>query len=326
VGPGQIGLAGVAPLDRAGAGELAFLASARYLPYFQRSSAGAVLLSPAFKDVGAGPATRIVVPDVYRALRVVIEDMYPPPAVRWSIHPTARIGRGARWSGRVAVGPYAVVGADVELGPNCTIGAHAEIGDGAQLGEGCRLESHVVVYPGAVIGDRAVLRAGARVGGPGFGYVRTASGHQRLPHVGRCVLGADVEVGANSTLDRGSIDDTVIGDGTKVDNLVQIGHNVRIGERCLIMAQVGIAGSTQVDDDVILAGQAGLAGHLRVGRAARIAAQSGVIGDIGAGETVSGYPARRHHQVLRQAAALARLAPLAGQLERIATRDVPAGR
>jgi UDP-3-O-[3-hydroxymyristoyl] glucosamine N-acyltransferase len=146
-------------------------------------------------------------------------------------------------------------------------------------------------------------------------------GHEKIPHVGRCIIGDDVEIGANSTLDRGSVDDTVVGPGTKIDNLVQIGHNCRIGARCLLMSQVGVAGSMHVEDDVILAGQVGLAGHFTVGRGARIAAQSGVMADVPAGATYFGYPARPHREALRAVAVLYRLAKIANQLEELVERD-----
>jgi UDP-3-O-[3-hydroxymyristoyl] glucosamine N-acyltransferase len=179
-----------------------------------------------------------------------------------------------------------------------------------------------VIGPQVKLGDRVVVRSGARVGNVGYAYAASENGHVPLPHVGGCILENEVAVGSNTTIDRGSIGDTVIGAGTKIDNLVQVAHNVRIGRRCLIMAQVGIAGSSELEDDVLLAGQAGLAGHLKVGRQARVAAQAGVIGDIPAGATVSGYPARSHREVLRQSAALRRLTRLTSSLERMVDADV----
>jgi UDP-3-O-[3-hydroxymyristoyl] glucosamine N-acyltransferase len=318
IGREDVQLAGVAPLERAGPGDLALLAAARYLPLLQQSGAGAVMVTPEFRGVATGPTTRIVVTSAHRALRLVLDALYPAPAPAWGVHPTAGLGRGTRWEGRVAIGAHASVGAGVRLGPDCQIGAHVMIGDGVRMGAGCRVGAHATLHAATVLGDRAVIHAGARVGGDGFGFVRDSDGGVagRLPHVGRCWIGDDVEIGANTTVDRGSIGDTVIGSGTKVDNLVQIAHNVRIGARCIIMAQTGIAGSTVIEDDVVLAGQAGLAGHLTVHRGALVAAQAGVIGDVPAGETVSGYPARRHREVLRQAAALRRLTPLVDQLER----------
>jgi UDP-3-O-[3-hydroxymyristoyl] glucosamine N-acyltransferase len=161
-----------------------------------------------------------------------------------------------------------------------------------------------------------MVQAGARLGSDGFGYVFRNGIHDKIPHIGRCIIEDDVEIGANSTIDRGSFDDTVIGAGTKIDNLVQIGHNVRIGRLCLIMAQAGIAGSARIGDGVVIAGQAGLGGHITVGDGARLAGQAGVFGDVPAGETWSGYPARPHRQSLRASAAVLRLAEIIKKLER----------
>ena len=321
IGKADTILAGVAPLEHASASDLSFLASGRYLPYFQRTSAGAVLLTPEFREVAAGPATRIVVADTHHALAHALAAFYPGPPTAWGIHPTASIGRGARWRSRVSLGPFAVLGKDVRLGQDCVIGPFAVIEDGAVLGDECRIGPHAVVHTTAHLGHRVVLKPGARVGAPGFGFAPSGVGHIHIPHVGGCRLEDDVEVGANTTIDRGSVGDTVVGAGTKIDNLVQVAHNVRIGERCLIMAQAGLAGTTVVEDDVILAGQAGLADHVTVGRGARVAAQAGVIGHIPAGATVSGYPARPHREVLRQAGALRRLTRITSSLERIVEQD-----
>jgi UDP-3-O-[3-hydroxymyristoyl] glucosamine N-acyltransferase len=164
------------------------------------------------------------------------------------------------------------------------------------------------------------LHAGVRIACDGFGYVQVGGTHQKIPHVGRCIIEDDVEVGANSTLDRGSIDDTVVGAGTRIDNLVHVAHNVRIGRSCLIMAQVGIAGSVHIGDGCVLAGQVGVSGHHRVGAGARLAAQAGVFGDIPAGETWSGYPARPHKEALRAYAALFKLAGMMRQLQQLLER------
>ena len=317
-GPADIRLAGVAPLERARPGEISLLASSRYLPYFQRTSAGAVLLTPDLRMVRGGPATRIVVADPRRAVQRLLREMYPSATQTWGVDPAARIGKAARWAGRIAVAAGAVLEPGVELGEDCIIGPFAVIGAESRLGDHCEVGAQAVIAPGTVLGRHVLIKSGARVGGTGFGYLQGPEGAQRLDHVGRCILGDGVEVGANSTIDRGSVGDTIVGADTKIDNLVHIGHNVRIGRGCLIMAQVGIAGSTTVGDEVMLAGQAGLADNLTVGNGARIGAQSGIIGDIAAGAVVSGYPARAHREVLRQAAALRRLAPLVDRLERIA--------
>lgn len=320
IGPPETMIAGVASLDEAGPGDASFLASRVYLPYFQASRAGVVLVSPAFRDVTPGPQTRVVVRDPRVAVRAVLARLAPAEPAVWGIAATARVGRGCRWRGRVAIGPGAVLGAAVTLGADCRIGAHAILGDGATLGDGCRLDAGVVIGAGAVLGHRVVVQAGARVGIEGFAFAATPEGHTRVPHGGGCRIGDEVEIGANTTIARGSLGATAIGPGTKLDNLVHVGHNVRVGARCLIMAQVGIAGTVTVGNDVVIAGQAGLADHLVVGDRARLAAQSGVIGDVAPGASVSGYPARDHRQVLRQSAALARLAPLVSTLERVAAR------
>jgi UDP-3-O-[3-hydroxymyristoyl] glucosamine N-acyltransferase len=323
IGNADVILAGIAPLDRAGPGDLSILTDRRFLSAFTGSNAGAVLVSQKFRDASAGPPVRIVVPDPHQALVRVLAAFAPPEPIEWGIHPTATVGSGTQWSGRVAIGPYAVLGHAVSLGSDCIIGPHAIIGAGVSLGDHCRIGAHATLEGSTALGDEVVLNAGARVGTPGFGYAPTTAGHDWLPHLGRCVIGDRVEIGANTTVDRGSVDDTVIGADTKIDNLVQVAHNVRIGPRCLILAQVGIAGTTTIEEDAVLGGQAGLAGHLAVGRGARVAAQSGVIGDIPAGATVSGYPARSHRDVLRQAAALKRLTPIISKLERIASDVAP---
>ncbi len=318
IGHPDASVVGVASLDEAGPDDLSFLASATYLPYFQASSAGVVLVAPAFREAATGPATYIVVSDPRRALARILDELAPSPPPAWGIAGTARIGRGCRWTGRIVIGEYAVLGSGVTLGRDCTLGPGVGVGDGALLGDDCRIGAAAMIAPGAVLGNRVVVKPGARVGTPGFAWVGTGTQRSHLRHVGACRIGNDVEIGANATVDRGSVGATVIGDGTKIDNLVHVAHNVRIGAGCVIMAQVGIAGSTIVEDDVLIAGQAGLAGQLRVGRAARLAAQSGVIGDIPAGATVSGYPARDHRTVLRHTAVVARLAPIVTTLERLA--------
>jgi UDP-3-O-[3-hydroxymyristoyl] glucosamine N-acyltransferase len=210
-----------------------------------------------------------------------------------------------------------VVGSGASLGDGVWIGAHSVIGDGARVGERSRIYPNVSVYPGTDIGARVRVHSGAVLGSDGFGYVFRDGEHARVPHVGRCIIGDDVEIGANTTVDRGSIDDTVIGNGTKIDNLVQIGHNVRVGRLCLIMSQVGISGSTHIEDGCVLAGQAGIGGHITIGAGARIAGQAGVFGDVPAGESWSGYPARPHRESLRATGALFKLPGMLKKIEQL---------
>ncbi len=309
VGPTDVSVVAVAPLERAGPGDLSFLASARYLPYLQPSRASIVLCAESFAAAPGGPATRIIVPDPHAALLAVLAVLYPPPVWTPGVHPTAVIGPGTQWDDPVAIGPHVVLGRDVVLGRNVRVGAHCVVGDGVTIGEDTELQPHVTCYTGTAIGRRVVIQAGVRLGSDGFGYIPGRDGglHRKIPHVGRCVIGDDVEIGANCCIDRGSVDDTIIGDGTKLDNLVHIAHNVQVGKRCLILALAGIAGSSRVEDDVIIAGEVGVSDHVTIGRGARVLVQAGVIGDIPPGTTVWGTPARPHRDVLRANAALYRM-------------------
>ena len=320
MGPGTATVAGIAPLERAGPGDLSFLASPRYVPYFERTSASVVLVAPALESSPGGPETRIIVAEPYTALLVVLPVLYPQAVWEPGIHPSAALGRGATWQEPVAIGPHACLGTGVQLGKNVRIGAGCVLGDGVAVGDDTQLYPGVTLYSGTALGKRVIVHAGAVLGSDGFGYIPGKSGeeHRKIPHVGRCLIGDDIEIGANTCIDRGSVDDTVIGSGTKIDNLVHIAHNVRIGARCLIMAQAGIAGSVQVEDDVIIAGQAGISDHLTIGRGARLLVQSGHIADVPADATLFGYPARPHREFLRAQAALYRLAKIVDELEDLA--------
>ncbi len=317
VGPGTVTVAGIAPLERAGPGDLSFLASPRYAPYFERTSASVVLVAPALEGTNGGPETRIVVPDPYAALLVVLPVLYPQAVWEAGVHPTAVIGRGATWQEPIAIGPHAVIGHEVQLGRNVRIGAACVLGDGVAVGDDTELYPGVTLYAGTALGKRVIVHAGAVLGSDGFGYIPGKDGeaHRKIPHVGRCLIGDDIEIGANTCIDRGSVDDTVIGSGTKIDNLVHIAHNVRIGARCLIMAQAGIAGSCQVEDDVIIGGQSGISDHLTIGRGARLLVQSGHIANVPAKATLFGTPARAHREFLRAQATMYRLAKIVDELE-----------
>ena len=317
IGDGKTAVSGVAPLDRAGGSELSILSSAKYAPMLAATRAGIVLIDPEFRDVVGQPRARIIVEQPLEKLLSLLPRLYPEKPLVPGVAATARIGKGAVLGERVSIGEYAVIGAGAKLGEGVMIGAHCVIGDAASIGESSRLSPGVTLYPGATLGARTIVHSGARIGSDGFGYVFRDGAHHKIPHVGRCIIGDDVEIGANTTIDRGSIDDTVVGSGTKIDNLVHIAHNVRIGAKCLLMAQVGIAGSATIGDGVILAGQAGLGGHLSIGAGARIGAQAGVFGDVPAGETWSGYPARPHKDSLRALAASFKLAGMMRRLEKL---------
>jgi UDP-3-O-[3-hydroxymyristoyl] glucosamine N-acyltransferase len=315
LGDGGVVLTAVGPLDRAGPGTLTLAVSPRYAGALEASRAGAVLVPPGLADSPAGPAARIVVGDPYGSIVQVIRRLFPAAAGPPGIDPTARIGPGCELGADVAIGPHVVLGREVRLADRCRLAEGVSIGDGVTIGEDSRLDARVICYPGARIGRRVILKAGAVIGGDGFGYLSRGAVHERIPHVGGCIIGDDVEIGSNSCVDRGSLDDTVIGQGTKLDNLVHVGHNVRIGERCLLMAGVGVAGSTRLGDDVILAGHVGVTDHLTIGDRVQVAAKSAVISNVPAGSVFSGNPARPNRQVLRAQAALYRLAPIVGELE-----------
>jgi UDP-3-O-[3-hydroxymyristoyl] glucosamine N-acyltransferase len=317
LGDGGVRLTGVASIDRAGPGTLTLAVSSHYAAALEASRAAAVLLPPSLEGSPAGPAARIVVADPYGAMARVIPRLFPPTARSPGVDPTARIGPDCRLGADVAIGPFVVLGRGVQLGDRCHLAEGVSLGDGVVVGEDSRMDARVICYPGARIGRRVILKAGAVIGGDGFGYLSRGSGHERIPHVGGCVIGDDVEIGSNSCVDRGSLDDTVIGQGTKLDNLVHVGHNVRIGERCLLMAGVGVAGSTRLGNDVILAGHVGVTDHLTIGDRVQVAAKSAVIGNVPAGSVFSGHPARPNRQVLRAQAALYRLAPIVGDLENL---------
>jgi UDP-3-O-[3-hydroxymyristoyl] glucosamine N-acyltransferase len=281
------------------------------------TKAGIVLVDPEFRDITGQPRARIIVTQPLEKLISLLPRLYPETPPARGVAATARIGQGVVLGERVSIGEYAVIGPGSRLAEGVTIGAHCVIGEGVSIGKGTLLWPGVTVYRGATIGARSILHSGVRIGCDGFGYVFRDGAHRKIPHVGRCVIGDDVEIGANSTIDRGSIDDTVIGSGTKIDNLVHIAHNVRLGEKCLVMAQVGVAGSTTIGDGAILAGQAGIGGHISIGAGARVGAQAGVFGNVPAGESWSGYPARPHRDSLRASAALFKLAGMMRRLEKL---------
>ncbi len=304
---------GVGPLDGAGPVEVSFLENRRYAPLLGETRAGAVVLAAEFADRLPAGCAAIVTAHPYLGFGRIAARLHPAPPPRGGLHPTAVVDPTARLGEGCEVGPYAVIGAGAEIGAGCAIGPHAVIGDGVVLGEGCRIGAGVSVSH-CIAGRRVVLHPGARIGQEGFGFAVTPEGRfETMPQLGRVLLGDFVEVGANSCIDRGSQADTVIGAGTRLDNLVQIGHNVRTGAACVIVAQVGIAGSAVIGNGVQLGGQAGLTGHLHIGDRARVGAQAGVMNDVPAGQDVVGSPAWPARETLRAFAALRRLAAKPGK-------------
>lgn len=321
VGDPAVVIRGVAPLDRAAPDELGFLSHRRYAEWFATTRAGVVIVGESLANATAPACTLVFVEKPADAMLGVLAMFRREEPRVTGVHPRAVLADDVVVGDGVSVEAGAVVADGVVLGDRCWIGANATIGAGTRIGADARVHPNASVHAWCEIGDRVVIHSGASIGREGFGYVPTERGIARIPHIGRCVLEHDVDIGANSCIDRGSVDDTIIGAGTKIDNLVHVAHNVRIGRMCLIASGVGIAGSTRIGDGVQFGGQAGINGHITIGSRATIAGQAGVFGDVPAGETWSGYPARPHREQLRAAAALVRLGRLIRPLERLLSRE-----
>ncbi|MXX71951.1 MAG: UDP-3-O-(3-hydroxymyristoyl)glucosamine N-acyltransferase [Gemmatimonadetes bacterium] len=317
VGSGNAAFRRVSPVHDAGPEDLALLTDRRYATELPNCGARALLVSEDLSMLEGGPVDRLVVADPHEALVTLLAILHPAPTQRWDIHPSAAIDGTATLAGRISVGPNVVIGAGATIGSDARIGANCVIGERVEVGAGTVLFPNVTLYPGCVLGQRVIVHAGTRIGVDGFGYVQQDGKHAKVPQVGGCVIEDDVEIGANCAIDRGSIGCTRIGAGSKLDNLVHLGHNVVIGRNSLVVAQVGVAGSTRTGDGVALGGQAGLVGHLKIGAGAKIGAQAGVISDVAPGQVVSGYPARDHRSYLKAMARLMRLPDVVKRIERI---------
>ena len=311
-------ISGVASPERARQTHLIFVEGAKQLPRAARSLARCVI-APAGVALEEKTLLRATNPKLAFAQAAAL--LLPAPRVAApGVHPTAAVSPGARIGEGAAVGPYAVIDEGATIGPGCQIGPFCCVGQGAALGANCVLYPHVVLYPGVKLGQGVVLHAGVVVGGDGFGYVSGEGRHWKFPQIGRAVIGDEVEIGCNSCVDRAALEDTVVGAGTKIDNLVQVGHNVQIGEGSLIAAQAGLAGSSVVGRQVVIGGQVGIADHVRIEDGAIIGAQAGIPTGkrIAAGEPVWGTPARPIRKYLQQLAWLARLSEVGDRLLNLA--------
>lgn len=300
-------VAGVAPLQAATPADVSFFHNAKYLDALAGTRAGAVLVAARHAPRVPASTVPLVVPDPLAAWARVAALFHPVPPPMPGIHPAAVVAPDAAIDPTADIGPFAVIGAGARIGPRCRIGAHATIGPACELGADCRIGPHASLSH-ALLGARVYVYPGARIGQEGFGFAVTPEGFLSIPQLGRVLLEDDVEVGANSTIDRGAAADTVIGAGSRLDNLVQIGHNVRLGRCCIVVAQAGISGSTTLEDFVQVGAQAGLTGHLSIGARARIGAQCGVMSDVDAGADVVGSPALPVREFFRTIAVLRRLA------------------
>jgi UDP-3-O-[3-hydroxymyristoyl] glucosamine N-acyltransferase len=292
VGDGAVVIRGVAGIREALPGDVTFLANARYESHLAETRASAVICDRQPRECGL-PLLQVDNPYLafQQAVRVFRPDPYRPVP---GVHPSAVIAPDAVLGEGVSIGPYCVIEPGARLGERVVVMAGGYVGAKALVGEASFLYPRVVVREECVVGARCILHAGVVIGADGFGFAFDAGRYHKVPQVGNVVIGDDVEIGANTCVDRATTDSTRIGDGTKIDNLVQIGHNVNVGRHCIIVAQVGIAGSTVLEDFVTLGGQAGIAGHLRLEKGAVVAAQSGVSRGVKSKEVVSGYPAIAH--------------------------------
>jgi len=304
---------GVAPIETAGPGDIAYMDNAAYAEALSQTRAGICLVSLRFAPRVPPSTIALVVPQPYRVFALVLARLFPSAMRPGSgfgatgvspgsfIHPTARLEHG------VTVDPGAVVGPHAEVGSGTVLGAHAVIGPDVKVGRDCSIGPNVTVLH-ALLGNRVILHPGVRIGQDGFGFAMSAKGHAKVAQIGRVIIQDDVEIGANTTVDRGASRDTIIGEGTKIDNLVQVGHNVVIGRHCIIVAQTGMAGSTTLEDFVVLSAHVGTSGHLTIGTGAQIAAKSFVYNDVPPGARWGGIRAKPLRDWLRELAALKTLA------------------
>jgi len=297
----------VMPLDAAGPDHVSFLDNRKYTEAFRASKAGACIVAPDVVDLAPDGMCLLVSPEPYHAYARVASLFYPMPAANGEIHPSASVAADAMIGKGVEVGANAVIGSGAEIGDASIVAPGAVIGDGVRIGTNTRIGANATVAH-ATVGDDTIIHTGARIGQDGFGFAMGPAGHVKVPQLGRVIVGSNVEIGANTTIDRGTGPDTVIGDGSKIDNLVQIAHNVQIGQNCVIVSQAGISGSTELGDFVVLAGQVGLTGHLKIGSGARIAAQSGVMRNVDPGQEMGGSPAKPVRTWLKEVATLERMA------------------
>lgn len=296
IGDDSVDILSAAPVDEAGPGQITFIANPKYLPRLAHTRASAVIVSPGVQEAGQ---PLLVVPNPYLAFARVLTLLCPPGKRRPGVSRDARVEPGARLGKDVIVHPFVFIGEGAGIGDRVELQPGVTVGEGCIIGEDTVIHANVSVYPRCLIGKRVVIHSSAVIGSDGFGFARDGTRYEKIPQVGIVEIGDDVEIGANTTIDRATMGKTVVGRGTKIDNLVQIAHNVIIGEDCIIVSQTGISGSTRIGNNVTLAGQVGVVGHLAIGDNVLVGAQSGVGHDVAAGTAVSGSPAFPHKEWLK---------------------------
>jgi UDP-3-O-[3-hydroxymyristoyl] glucosamine N-acyltransferase len=317
-GDGDLRIRGVAPIREACPGDLTFLASPRFEQWLATTGASAVILPPGIPAAGR---TALRADDPYEAFRRAVEIFHAEHRlIAPGVHPTAIVGREATFGKEVAIGAYVVIGDRCVLGDAVMILPGVVIGDDVRIGHRCLVYPRVVIRESTEIGERVIIHAGAIIGDDGFGFLTRNHHHDKMPQVGRVVIEDDVEIGSNACIDRATLGITRIGRGTRIDNLVQVGHNVEIGPDTILCAQVGVAGSTRVGARVVLGGQAGLVHHIEIGNDVQVGAQGGVTKSVPAGSQVSGYPAAPHALARRMYAALRHLPEMWRDFHRLTER------
>jgi len=316
IGDASLEIRGVAGLAEAQQGEISFLANSRYKNFLKSTQASAVVTAEKIEN--SSPLAVVKHPNPYLAFSQIVKLFYPERKDYPSeIHASAILGKNLKLGQPVHVGAYVVVEDGVEIGNHTTVLSGCFIGEKSQIGENCLIYPNVTIRENIIIGNNVIIHSGAVIGSDGFGFAYDGKTHQKIPQIGNVIIEDEVEIGANVTIDRAALGSTRIGKGTKIDNLVQIGHSVEIGENCILVAQVGIGGSTKLGKNVTLAGQAGLVGHIDIGDRVIVGAQGGVTKSIPAGKVVSGYPAREHHKAKKLEASLSFLPAYIEKIKRL---------
>ena len=312
-GDGEVAISGVSSLESAGEGDLVFLAHPKHRPLLEQTGASAAIV-PLEEKMEKIPLIRSKTPHL--TFVKAIEIFFKPYLPEAGIHPTAVVSESASFGEGVSIGAYSVVGEDVRIGEGTVLFPHVTVYPGVELGKDCILHAQVVIREDCRIGNRVILQSGVKVGGDGYGFVQKGDGtHVKIPQMGKVVIEDDVEVGANTTIDRAAMDTTIIRKGTKIDNLVQIAHSVDIGENSIIISQAGIAGSSKIGKNVIIAGQAGIPDHIKIGDDSIVAAQCGVISDLPPGSKVVGSPHMNMKEFWRTWANIRKLPEIIKELE-----------